>query len=146
MVLMSALPLIATPANPHYERFGGSAAVARLVQAFYRAMDTRPDALTIRAMHAADLTHTQAVLVKYFSEWLGGPRHYSTERGPPRLRRVHQPFDIDSAGRDAWLACMQQALDETCADAELRASLMAALGKIAQHVQNTATPSTHRSP
>ena len=131
--------------TPHYARLGGHAAVVALVDAFYRAMDTRPEAAAIRAMHAPDLTHTQAVLVKYFSEWLGGPRHYSTERGPPRLRRVHQTFPIDAAGRDAWLACMQQALDETCADAELRHALMAALSKIAHHVQNTDTPSPHRS-
>jgi hemoglobin len=56
------------------------------------------------------------------------------------------PFDIDEAAALAWLACMQQALNETCEDAELRAALMAALEKIAHHVRNTEPHSTHRSP
>jgi hemoglobin len=143
---MSALPVVAVSTNPHYERFGGEPAVQRLVDAFYAAMDQRADAKTIRAMHARDLTHTKSVLVSYFCEWLGGPRRYTAERGQPRLRRVHMPFDIDEAAAVAWLACMQQALDTTCADAELRAALMAALGKIAHHVRNTEPHSTHRSP
>jgi hemoglobin len=143
---MSALPVVAVSTNPHYERFGGESAVQRLVDAFYAAMDSRADAHTIRAMHAADLTHTKRILVSYFCEWLGGPRQYSVERGQPRLRRVHMPFDIDEAAAIAWLACMQQALDETCADAELRSALMAALSKIAHHVRNTESHPTHRSP
>jgi hemoglobin len=133
---MTALPLLADKPNPHFERFGGAAAVQRLVDAFYDAMDTRPDAAAIRAMHAADLRETKTVLVDYFNEWLGGPKQYSAQRGPPRLRRVHQPFVIDETARAAWMACMQQALDSTCADAELRASLLAALAKVAAHVRN----------
>jgi hemoglobin len=143
---MSALPVVAVSTNPHYERFGGEPAVLRLVEAFYAAMDQRPDAQTIRAMHARDLTQTKRVLVSYFCEWLGGPRQYSAERGQPRLRRVHMPFDIDEAAALAWLACMQQALNETCEDAELRTALMTALGKIAHHVRNTESQPTHRSP
>lgn len=133
---MTALPVVAAATNPHFEKIGGAVAVQRLVDAFYAAMDTRADARAIRAMHAADLATTRAVLVKYLSEWLGGPRQYSAERGPPRLRRVHQPFPIDAAARAAWMACMQQALAEVEVDAGLRQSLTAAFAKIAEHIQN----------
>lgn len=134
---MSApLPFIATT-NPHFKRLGGLPAVQRLVEAFYGAMDTRPDARAIRAMHADDLAQAKAVLVVYLAEWLGGPRLYTAEHGPPRLRRVHLPFAIDAAARGAWLACMQQALQETCADAELNATLMAAFARTADHIRNT---------
>lgn len=125
------------PANPHWQRLGGHDAVVRLVTAFYRAMDTRPDATTLRAMHADDLTDTQRVLVLYLSEWLGGPKAYSAERGSPMLRRRHHPFKIDAAARDAWMACMRQALAETCADAELRTQLEAAFAKVADFIRNT---------
>ena len=64
---------------------GGQAAIVKLVDAFYFAIDTQPEAATIRAMHDADLTHTKAVLVKYFSEWLGGPKLFSPERGAPMM-------------------------------------------------------------
>ena len=134
----AALPLVAAaPTNRHYERLGGRPAVARLVAAFYRAMDQRDDARVIRAMHEPDLGPTREVLVSYLSEWMGGPRDYSAQRGAPMLRRRHQPFDIDAAARDAWMACMRQALDETCDDTGLKAELDAAFHKIADFIRNT---------
>jgi len=136
--LMSTIPLIVSkPTTAHFERIGGQAGVTRLVEAFYAAMSSRQDAKTIRAMHASDLTATKAVLVQYFCEWMGGPRDYSAHRGHPQLRRRHFPFAVDDAARDAWLACMSQALAETSADSALNAELEAAFRKIADHLRNT---------
>lgn len=135
---MQALPVTpATPSNPHYPRLGGHDAVVRLVDAFYRAMDTLPEAATIRAMHEPDLGPTKAVLVKYLSEWMGGPKLYSPERGAPMLRRRHQPFDIDNAARDAWMACMRQALTEIGTEPGLQAELEQAFYKVADFIRNT---------
>jgi hemoglobin len=130
-------PDTAAASTTHYARLGGHAAIERLVDAFYRAMDTEPQAATIRAMHDADLGVTKAVLVKYFSEWMGGPRLFSPEHGAPMLRRRHHRFDIDAAARDAWMHCMRLALNETCADVALRAELDAALYKVADFMRNT---------
>jgi len=88
-------------------------------------------------MHEPDLRATKAVLVNYLCEWMGGPKAYSASRGAPMLRRRHQPFDIDASARDAWMACMRQALAETCADEGLRAELDAAFYKIADFIRNT---------
>lgn len=140
---MTPLARIPVTTNPHFQRLGGEPAVRRLVDAFYAAMDRREDARAIRAMHAADLASTKAVLVTYLCEWLGGPRRYTAERGAPRLRRVHAPFPLDGAAADAWLACMAQALQETGADAGLRAELMAAFDKIARHLAAPDSPSSH---
>ena len=133
---MQALPIPIAPPNPHLTRLGGVAAVQRLVAAFYQAMDTRPDTRVLRAMHADDLSDTQAVLVLYLTEWLGGPRQYSALRGPPRLGRVHRPFAIDADARDAWMACMDQALAQVCTDAGLRDALHDAFASLATHLQN----------
>lgn len=125
-------------ADPHYERLGGHTAVVGLVDAFYQAMDTLPEAAAIRAMHEADLTHTKSVLVKYLSEWMGGPKAYSPERGAPMLRRRHQPFPLDEAARDAWMLCMRQALAQVCPrDEALRRELDAAFYKVADFIRNT---------
>ena len=140
---MSALPTTPTTAlsaNPHYARLGGPDAIQRLVDAFYRAMDTREDARVIRAMHEADLGPTRALLVRYLGEWMGGPKEYSRERGAPKLRHRHLPFAIDDAARDAWMACMRQALAETCPDAGLCAELEAAFSKVANVLRNTESP------
>lgn len=139
-------PVAAPPAAPsHFLRLGGPAAVARLVDAFYDAMDTLPQAAAIRAMHEPDLAHTRDILAKYLSEWLGGPRLFTPERGAPMLRRRHQRFPIDAAARDAWMLCMRHALAQACADEALRADLDAALWKIADFMRNTASdsPSPH---
>lgn len=118
----------------------------RLVDAFYRAMDTREDARVIRAMHEADLGPTRALLARYLGEWMGGAKDYSRERGAPKLRHRHLPFAIDDAARDAWMACMRQALAETCPDAGLRAELDAAFSKVANVLRNTESPDPHRDP
>jgi len=140
-----ALPVVPAAPNAHYERLGGAPAVERLVLAFYRAMDTRPDAQVIRAMHEPDLAHTRQVLVAYLGEWLGGPRLYTPTRGAPMLRRRHQPFDIDASARDAWMACMRQALAEVCSDDALRAELDAAFYKVADFIRNTESGGTQRA-
>ncbi|HJV59472.1 MAG TPA: group II truncated hemoglobin [Albitalea sp.] len=140
------LPIITSAPNVHFERIGGTAGIVRLVDAFYRAMDTRADARAIRAMHGADLASTKAVLVKYLGEWMGGARSYSAERGAPMLRRRHQPFDIDERARDAWMACMRQALAETCSDTALTAELDAAFWKIADHIRNAVAPVSDSHP
>ena len=129
-------PVPPSPTNPHYAQLGGHEVVVRLVEAFYRAMDTREDAQLIRAMHEPDLSPTKAVLVDYLSEWLGGPKRYTPSRGAPMLRRRHQPFPIDAAARDAWMACMRQALAEVCPDERLRAELDAAFYKVADFIRN----------
>jgi hemoglobin len=123
--------------NPHYARIGGHDAVVRLVDAFYQAMDTLPEAATIRAMHEPNLGPTKAVLVKYLSEWMGGPKLYTPDRGAPMLRRRHQVFPIDASARDAWMLCMREALAQACADEALRAELDAAFYKVADFIRNT---------
>jgi hemoglobin len=133
----SSPPSLSRP--PHYQMLGGDAGVMRLVEAFYRHMDTRPDARAIRAMHEPDLSSTRAVLVLYLREWLGGPKDYSAQRGHPRLRMRHAGFAIGEAERDAWLTCMRAALIEVGADAALQAELMTAFFKTADWMRNTVT-------
>lgn len=127
------------PRETHFDRLGGEPAVIRLVDTFYRHMDTRPDAQRIRAMHHPDLSSTKAVLVLYLCEWLGGDKQYSAQRGHPRLRMRHAAFAIGSAERDAWLSCMRAALDETGVDPALRDELMQAFFKTADWMRNTQT-------
>jgi hemoglobin len=125
-------------AAPIYERIGGAATIDRLVDSFYRRMDTLPEARTIRAMHAADLAPMRQVLKNYLAEWTGGPKLYSVEKGHPRLRQRHIGFSIGEAERDAWMLCMRGALEETVADAEARQGLDAALARLADWMRNRA--------
>ena len=121
-----------------FERIGGAVAIDRLVEAFYRRMDSEPEAATIRAMHASDLGPVGSVLKRYLSEWTGGPKLYSPEKGHPRLRQRHMGFAIGDAERDAWLLCMRGALAETVQDEAARADIDAALTKLADWMRNQA--------
>ena len=121
-----------------FDRIGGAVAVDRLVEAFYGHMDKLPQAATIRDMHAADMGQIKIVLKRYLSEWTGGPKLYSPEKGHPRLRQRHMHFAIDNDARDAWMTCMTRALDETIADAAARAELEGNMRKLADWMRNQA--------
>jgi hemoglobin len=121
-----------------FERIGGAVIVDRLVESFYLRMDELPEAKTIRAMHPDDLGPIKSVLKRYLSEWTGGPKLYSPEKGHPRLRQRHMGFQIGNAERDAWLLCMRGALEETVADTAARQEIDAALTKLADWMRNQA--------
>jgi hemoglobin len=121
-----------------FEHFGGQPVIDRLVDAFYRRMDTLPEAQGIRAMHAADLSLIAIVLKKYLGEWLGGPKYYSVERGHPMLRARHLPFRIGNAERDAWLLCMNGAIDEVLPASPVREEIRMAITRLADWMRNQA--------
>ena len=123
-------------ASSAYELLGGQDTVDRLVDRFYDRMEALPEAAVVRAMHASDLGPIRLVLKKYLGEWLGGPKLYSSERGHPMLRARHLPFPIGNAERDAWLACMNGALDETVANELVREHIRVALINLAGWMRN----------
>jgi hemoglobin len=119
-----------------FAAIGGQAVVDSLVDAFYLRMDTLPEARVIRDMHAKDLGAVKNVLKRYLAEWMGGPAHYSQERGHPRLRMRHGSFQIGAAERDAWMLCMTSALEDVVKDVPLRAQLQQSFFKLADWVRN----------
>ncbi len=119
-----------------FERMGGAVAIDRLVESFYHRMDVLPEARRIRAMHDIELEPIKQVLKRYLSEWTGGPKLYSPEKGHPRLRQRHLGFPIGNAERDAWLLCMRGALDETVVESGVRRELDVALTKLADWMRN----------
>lgn len=119
-----------------YERIGGVDAVDRLVESFYRNMDELPQARGIRVIHAEDLGPTRAILKVYLSEWLGGPKDYSAAKGHPRLRMRHGHLRIGPDERDAWMLCMNAALDATIDDAAARESMRQNFAKLADWMRN----------
>ena len=124
-------------AHSHFEMVGGEPAVDRIVESFYEHMATLPQAAGILALHPRDLSATKALLKKYLTEWLGGPKLYSHERGHPRLRLRHAPFRIGVSERDAWMACMGAALDEVVASTRLRDLLLKQLFQVADWMRNS---------
>lgn len=92
-----------------FQAAGGFDGIKALVDDFYAAMDTLPEAAHIRAMHPADLSTSADKLTRFLCGWLGGPRLFSEKYGPIAIPKFHQAFPIGPAERDAWLLCMKVA-------------------------------------
>jgi hemoglobin len=119
-----------------YEQLGGDEVVRALVDRFYDLMDREPAYAVIRRLHAPDLGGARNKLYWYLSGWLGGPNLYVERYGHPRLRARHLPFAIGLAERDAWLACMTQAMREMQVAEALSEPLSAAFFKTADWMRN----------
>ncbi len=125
--------------NP-YDILGGDPGVRALVDRFYDLMDLEPRFAALRAIHPSSLDGSRDKLYWFLSGWLGGPDLYQQRFGHPRLRMRHFPYAIGVAERDAWMACMRQALEEQGVDAALRARLDEAFAGTADWMRNRAEP------
>jgi hemoglobin len=123
-----------------FEMIGGEAGLRRLVDRFYDVMDSEPAARGIRAMHPPSLDTSREKLRLFLTGWLGGPPVYVERFGPPMLRARHLPFPIGEAERDAWLLCMNRALEEQEMPTELRNFLRDRFAAMADHMRNRAEP------
>ena len=93
-----------------YAEVGGAPVFHRIVHRFYEEV-ARDEIL--RPMYPEeDLGPAEDRLRMFLEQYWGGPRTYSDQRGHPRLRMRHVPFKIGPIERDAWLRCMQIAVDE----------------------------------
>jgi hemoglobin len=125
-----------TPETPPYEILGGEAAVRRLIDRFYDLMDETPEYYVIRKLHPEDLSGSRQKLFMFLSGWLGGPPLYVEKHGHPQLRARHLPFSIGVAERDAWIACMTQAMTDCEVDKALRQWLLKSLFGTADWMRN----------
>jgi hemoglobin len=101
----------------------GDEGFARLVAAFYRRV---PGDQILGAMYPKhDLAAAEVRLRDFLIQRFGGPDVYSQQRGHPRLRMRHGPFQIDKKARDRWIALMEQALAETQLPEDVTKSLRA---------------------
>ncbi|HEY9033290.1 MAG TPA: group II truncated hemoglobin [Pseudomonadales bacterium] len=107
---------------------GGEAGIRRLVDEFYRQMDSLPEARQIRAMHPAGLAESSDKLARFLCGWLGGPRLYREKYGPIHIPAAHAHLAIGSEARDAWLLCMEKAIARQDYAPDFKVYLLAQLG------------------
>lgn len=119
-----------------FDALGGLGGVRALVDRFYDLMDTAPEAVDIRRLHAASLKRSREKLTEYLTGWTGGPPLYESKYGHPRLRARHLPFVIGARERDQWLWCMDRALDAHDLPSEVRAMLRSRLHQLADFMRN----------
>ena len=128
------------PGNPPFETpfawIGGESQVHALVDRFYDLMDLEPGYAALRAAHGTELSNAREKLTMFLTGWMGGPQRYTEQFGHPRLRMRHMPFSIGIAERDQWVACMDQAMQETAVDDTLRTRLKESFMQTADWMRN----------
>lgn len=128
------------PGKPPFETpfawIGGESQVHALVDRFYDLMDLEPGYAALRAAHGTELANAREKLKMFLTGWMGGPQRYTEQFGHPRLRMRHMPFSIGIAERDQWVACMDQAMQETAIDDALRTRLKASFMQTADWMRN----------
>lgn len=124
------------PQHTPHELIGGAAQLRALVDKFYDLMDVTPEYYVIRKLHPDDLSGSRDKLYMFLSGWMGGPQLYVEKHGHPMLRARHLPFPIGIAERDAWLACMKQAMSECAVEEKLAAFLFQSFTGTADWMRN----------
>lgn len=119
-----------------FETIGGEQGVRALVDRFYDLMALDERFAGIRAMHPVNLDSSRDKLFWFLCGWLGGPDHYQSRFGHPRLRARHLPFPIGSSERDQWLLCMAEAMRDQGIEGVLFDRLLEAFHGTADWMRN----------
>jgi hemoglobin len=119
-----------------FETIGGEQGVRALVDRFYDLMALDERFVGIRAMHPVNLDSSRDKLFWFLCGWLGGPDHYQSRFGHPRLRARHLPFPIGSSERDQWLLCMAEAMRDQGIEGALFDRLLEAFHGTADWMRN----------
>lgn len=135
-----------SPVGPDHTPFDalGLDGARSLAKRFYDHMDEHEPALV--AVHRLDETGKRvAPIVRerfsaFLVQWLGGPDDYSRAHGHPRLRMRHGDVPIDSAQRDAWLRCMNAALEDPSVSDDVRDYLRRRFAEVADFLRNRPDP------
>jgi len=105
-----------------YSRIGEEG-FTRLVEAFYRQVPA--DSILGKMYPEGDRAAAAQRLRDFLIYRFGGPGRYVEQRGHPRLRARHLPFQIDQAARDRWIELMDHAFTEAALPADVEQFLRA---------------------
>lgn len=118
----------------------GVETVARLAKQFYDYMDERePELVAVHRRDESGKKVTADVRERFrlfLIEWLGGPNVYSSVHGHPRLRMRHHHVPIGVELRDAWMRCMNAALEDPAIDDDVRNFLRRRFAEVADFLRN----------
>ena len=117
----------------------GTERIQALAARFYEVMDETEPALA--RLHPLDPDGRVAQanrdrFAMFLVGWLGGPQDYVAQHGHPRLRMRHGGVRVDEAMRDAWVRCMDRAMDDLGIDGDVRTYLDGRFFEVATFLRN----------
>lgn len=117
-----------------YDQLGGAGTIKVLVEAFYPKVQDHP---LLGPLFPEDIAPVMEKQEMFLTQFLGGPTLYSDVHGHPMMRARHMPFPITPERADAWLSCMNEALEEIQVEETLKAIVLKRLSGPAFHFVNT---------
>lgn len=129
---------IPTQEDSPFHRLGEEKA-REIAKRFYDHMDaSEPELARLHEVdeHGHVVPGVRERFAHFLVEWLGGPQVYSTAHGHPRLRMRHARVKVDPAMRDAWLRCMEKAMDDQGVTGDLRTFLDGRFLEVASFLVN----------
>ena len=112
----------------------GAEGLAAMVAAFYRGVKT--DDLLGPLYPEQDFEGAEKRLREFLQFRFLGTEAYIENRGHPRLRMRHFPFEIGELQRDRWVALMEAAMDECAIKPEARAVMSPFFAQVAEAMRN----------
>jgi hemoglobin len=74
--------------------------------------------------------------LEFLTGFLGGPKYYRERTGHFDLRYIHEHIEIGHAAKEAWLVCMERAIDQTGFQPELKQQLISTFTRAAEIARN----------
>ncbi len=118
-----------------YDEIGGETTIRAIVDRFYAGVAEDP---LLRPMYPEeDLGPAADRFSLFLMQYWGGPTTYSDNRGHPRLRMRHAPYDVTPAAAERWLVHFRAGLDEADLSAEQHQQFWDYVTHAAQFMVNT---------
>ena len=118
-----------------YTMAGELLGITKLVDEFYNNMNNFSKSKKIRDMHSSDLTESRKKLAYFLSGWLGGPKLYVESYGSINIPLAHKHLSVGNEESEAWLLCMQKAVDSQPYEKVFKIYLMAQLRVPAERIR-----------
>lgn len=118
-----------------YKMAGELLGITQLVNEFYNNMATFSESKKIRDMHPEDLSLSKQKLTYFLSGWLGGPKLYAQHFGNINIPLAHKHLSVGVDESEAWLLCMQKAVDKQNYEASFKVYLMEQLRIPAERIR-----------
>lgn len=122
--------------DTQFQLAGGVEGITKLANDFYDQMETLPEAKRILHMHPTDLTESREKLARFLCGYLNGPELYEEKYGPIQLAPAHGHLAIGTPEKEAWLRCMEKALEQQPYPPEFKAFILKRLSIPADRCRN----------
>ncbi|MEX1200123.1 MAG: group II truncated hemoglobin [Methylophaga sp.] len=109
-----------------YDQIGGADGVERLVNTFCDILETTEIGKPVYLLHLRGhgMAHARMEQLNFFSGLFGGPKLYAEKWGHSNVRQIHEHVTIGDVESQAWLNCMDMALEKLAYPASLKQKLM----------------------